>query len=935
MSLDSQNMLSSAPATSPLSGPAALGEGARATLPDVHAPAGPLGGELAASPLTAGLAGASVGNRGPGSAGGRGPFNPMVNSLLVACYGHMLDGITVAKGEGAKNRGMGAEAHTIDRHISLGDRVNDNPKDGQSMEIIGHEVAHALARGGSGLHVLDKKGDPGEHLAYDAGRQFRQFAERGGQGPAPQLKPAFGGLAAVHRFEGGEHKDAVDNAAQELKGHGVAVDSKVADLLDEKKKITLKNGVKVSPGDITAMMGDFYGAFNEKDGKFNPAKSYEAMQNANPDEMSAILEKIRAERTQIKDIRNGTKKDAFKETSPGKLEDITKYRNKETKDGVTTGYSMLELADRNKSHFSKQDESGTDNNMGAYNSFHAMALEQAKAGNMEEARALEASGMHYLTDRFAGGHQFDKDKVAKAFKDGHVGGNLPGGDLMATGAIRIFHNAGNEQGVDVTNSKGESWHALGDSHWMNQVDPKTGEDPNAKNRLQASRAVYDSFAELQAVADGKKDPNMKPQDYAAKQDVPVFDQAKQTELEKQARETNRGSLATHLIKPAADVLVPTIQRALVTNFGEDGKTLVKNWDKAWDWTKESFGGAASGIGQGIDWLKDTAGQAGTGIKNGLSAAGGFAKDTLREAGAGIGSGLGKAGDFIGGTASDAATGIKNGISKAGSWASETMGASKDGIGGGATSAWNWFTGAIGGAVHQVKEGGPGSLVDYAKEKVSEAGTGIHKGLGKASDFAAQKVGEAAHGLRSGAGEVHDFAADKLSQAGTGLHNGFDQASDFVAQKLGQAGTGIRNGAGQVSDWADQKGNEVGSGIHKGLDWTSRKYGEAKDGLLEHGRETWDATKGAARTAGRAIDQWVDKKTEPYITPVKNFVSEQYQGLRAMPGQLAADAGSLAHSAGTAIHNGAGNVESAASGALHGAKGAVSSGWGWLKHKAGY
>ncbi len=179
------------------------------------------------------------------------------------------------------------------------------------------------------------------------------------------------------------------------------------------------------------------------------------------------------------------------------------------------------------------------------------------------------------------------------------------------------------------------------------------------------------------------------------------------------------------------------------------------------------------------------------------------------------------------------------------------------------------------------------------------------------------------------------------QAGAGLCDqpGGDRDGELAcgraSQKLGQAGTGIRNGAGQVSDWADQKGNEVGSGIHKGLDWTSRKYGEAKDGLLEHGRETWDATKGAARTAGRAIDQWVDKKTEPYITPVKNFVSEQYQGLRAMPGQLAADAGSLAHSAGTAIHNGAGNVESAASGALHGAKGAVSSGWGWLKHKAGY
>lgn len=579
---------------------------------------------------------------------------------------------------------------------------------------------------------------------------------------------------------------------------------------------------------------------------------------------------------------------------------------------------MLELADRNKYHFSKKDESGTDNNMGAYNEFHRMALEAAKNKDMETARALEASAMHFLTDRFAGGHQFDKDKVAQAFKDGHAGGNLPGGDLLATGAIRIYHNRGNKDGVDVTNAKGEAWHALGDSRWINQADPSTGVDPNEKNRLRTSQAVYDSFAELQAVADGKKDPaKMKPQDYAAKQDVPVFDPAKQTELEKEARGENRAQLAKDSAKEAGGVLVPTIQRTLINWFGDDGATIVKNWDKAWDWTKESFGEAKSGIGGGLDALKNAAGEAGTGIKNGLSAAGSFAKSTLSEAAGGIRRGAGQVADFVGGGLSDIGSGIKNGVSKAGSWASETLGEAKNGLTGGVSSAWNWFTGTIGGAVQQVKEGGPSSLVDYAKEKASEAGTGVKNGLGKASDFAAQKVGEAAHGLRSAAGQASAYTADKLAEAGTGIRNGAAQASDWAAQKAGEAGAGIRSAAGQARDWTAQKVGEAGQGLQAGAQWAQHKAGEVKQGLQEHGGELWDATQGAVQTTGRAVDKWVHKKADPYVASAQQFVTEQ------------------AHSAGTAITNGAHRVEHAASGAVQGTKEAAAAGWTWLKHKAGY
>lgn len=120
---------------------------------------------------TAGVGlGASSGVSGSHQAG---PFNPQVNALLSQSFGQSLSDISVARGEGAKNRKISAEAHTIDRHISLGVHIKEDPSDAHSMEVIAHEVSHALARGGSGQHIINQAGDPGEHAAYDAGRQFK------------------------------------------------------------------------------------------------------------------------------------------------------------------------------------------------------------------------------------------------------------------------------------------------------------------------------------------------------------------------------------------------------------------------------------------------------------------------------------------------------------------------------------------------------------------------------------------------------------------------------------------------------------------------------------------------------------------------------------------------------------------------------------------
>ena len=93
---------------------------------------------------------------------------PETYSLLRQSFGPGVDEVAVEKNQGAKNRSIAAKAHTIGNKISLGDDIRDDPRDAHSMEVIAHEFAHALAKGGSGQHILDRPGDPGERDAASA-----------------------------------------------------------------------------------------------------------------------------------------------------------------------------------------------------------------------------------------------------------------------------------------------------------------------------------------------------------------------------------------------------------------------------------------------------------------------------------------------------------------------------------------------------------------------------------------------------------------------------------------------------------------------------------------------------------------------------------------------------------------------------------------------
>ena len=131
-----------------------------------------------------------------------GPFSAPLNDALSEAFdGASLAGLSVERGADAANRAFGALALTQGNRIALSSSVREDPGDARSMNVIAHEVAHALAGGGAGRTLVDREGDPGERAADDAGDAFAHYADGGMQGPAPRLEPAHGGQAEIHRFE--------------------------------------------------------------------------------------------------------------------------------------------------------------------------------------------------------------------------------------------------------------------------------------------------------------------------------------------------------------------------------------------------------------------------------------------------------------------------------------------------------------------------------------------------------------------------------------------------------------------------------------------------------------------------------------------------------------------------------------------------------------
>ena len=146
-----------------------------------------------------------IGNQGRTEAlagASEGPFSEAANASLSAMFGTSLAGLGATLDPGAADA-LDADAYTEGSEMTFGPMgaslfSSDTPDD-EALALGAHEVAHALAGGGSGAQELDGPGDSGEALADAAESRMRQWTRSGQSGAAPQAGPASGGKARVHR----------------------------------------------------------------------------------------------------------------------------------------------------------------------------------------------------------------------------------------------------------------------------------------------------------------------------------------------------------------------------------------------------------------------------------------------------------------------------------------------------------------------------------------------------------------------------------------------------------------------------------------------------------------------------------------------------------------------------------------------------------------
>ncbi|MCP4234524.1 MAG: hypothetical protein GY770_13220 [Aestuariibacter sp.] len=420
--------------------------------------------------------------------------------------------------------------------IHLGGSWNADASDSQAMEILGHETAHALAPHNNYSNTINSpSGSHAEGAARESGSGFAAFAGTGFASKAPRLSAAPRAAGTINHFESDEHRRSVDwssellelsilNARPEseltedqisrrdelrvlhftrnqIAGYTSTLPSDLdpddtQQLLDASsshlsRTIRLGNGMEVTPGDITALMGDFYGRLDGE--SLLVEGSMRDLNYGDATEMQALLGAFDRER-------------AGEHVGTGEFEGITADRR---------DMSYLELAEVNSAHFSSADATGTDNNMGAYQAFHDRALESAATGDRNQAYIYESMAMHYLTDRHAAGHSFDKRGIMNAVEGS--------GDLTGNMRVKGWHDLLNEGGAAATNAQGGSWTTYGDANW--------DASDNAENRIRTAVSVATSWAEIDTVLADPAALEATRSAHGAQATVPAFSQARQDRFE--------------------------------------------------------------------------------------------------------------------------------------------------------------------------------------------------------------------------------------------------------------------------------------------------------------------------------------------------------------------------------------------------------------------
>lgn len=322
-------------------------------------------------------------------------------------------------------RQIGARAYTVGPHIVFGEGQY-RPETAQGRHVLAHELIHA----GQSQY----ESSPTLHR-YEA-PEHQDFGDRG--------------LADLADFlQTDEGKVFADQLSQPASLKGLSGDPFLMG------KVFLVNGVRLTVGDIIAMAGDFY-----------PDPTH--LLNADPAELTEIRDAIQEERDGK--LKGGKANERYQAITQ-------KYIGLGKRDAKE---SFIGLAKVNAPHF-------TPTNRAAWKALHKQALKEARlaikdAAKLDAALLRDTFGGHFLTDAFASGHLFDKQKLEAAIQFwqstntvtpsnpemsayyGIIGGNM--GQLI----LKNIHDRLNSEGVEVSNKRGLKWKTYGDDHLKDGPD---------------------------------------------------------------------------------------------------------------------------------------------------------------------------------------------------------------------------------------------------------------------------------------------------------------------------------------------------------------------------------------------------------------------------------------------------------------------------------
>lgn len=293
------------------------------------------------------------------------------------------------------------------------------------------------------------------------------------------------GAPAIHCYESREHEDLGDKSLDELleflqtaEGKKWAADRGLvpAKLVAEIKadplkkaggKITVgrrsvrasqgggdtlrREDVRLTPGEITALSGDFY---------------------KGPDEIAGAASQPRDKKGGKNELENLV--DAIGQERRGELPDANKAYEQ-----ITKG-RYLDLAKSNDVHFAPL-------NRAEWRRLHVQALGEAAGKDdsaLQHALLVDASGGHFLTDAYASGHLFDKGKLVAAIRlhlqsrplrTENPEAQVYAGIVTLSGnadqlVLKSIHDRMNNEGFDVANAAGMKWRTYGDSQLAKAPD---------------------------------------------------------------------------------------------------------------------------------------------------------------------------------------------------------------------------------------------------------------------------------------------------------------------------------------------------------------------------------------------------------------------------------------------------------------------------------